>query len=301
MVRKAEQRPQASEPPLRTPPCFEERIFPPQIFAAIFSELCEQGVDKSAALEGTGIASSQLDTHTTRISYQQLDIMSRNALRLSKDPAIALLAGLRMRVTTYGMYGYALMSSATPKEARRFSAQYNRINGPFCDLTISDDGPIIIVALEPIHWPNPSDDVHRFAVEFALSTHLSLLQDRAGQSFRFSRVSLHHDAPSYADAYARRFDCPILFDQSFCGYEYVLEDIPSALADLRTHAMARELCEQLLIEVNQAGGVAADIRRLLIERPRPISGYRFNCRKTTDESARGCGANFKPKVPRIAI
>jgi AraC-like DNA-binding protein len=267
MAGNAKQPHRASEPPLRTPPSYEERIFPPHIFAAIVAELCKQGVDKSAALEGTGIDASQLDAHTTRISYRQLDTIGRNALRLSNDPAIALRAGERMRVTAYGMYGYALMSSATPAQARAFSLRYNRINGPFCDLAVADDGPMIIVTIEPTQWPNPTDDIHRFAVEFSLSTHLTLLRDRVGQAFRFSRVLLHYAAPPHVDAYVRRFECPILFDQRNCGYEYVLEDNPSALADQRTHAMARELCEQLLAEVNQAGGVAADIRRILIEQP----------------------------------
>jgi AraC-like DNA-binding protein len=267
MAGKSKPRRQASEPPLRTRPSYEERIFPPQIFAAIVAELHKQGADRSVALEGTGIDASQLDAHTTRISYRQLDILSRNAMRLSSDPAIALRAGERMRVTAYGMYGYALMSSATPAQARAFSVRYNRINGPFCDLAVSDDGPTIVVTVEPTHWPNPTDDVHRFAVEFSLSTHLTLLRDRAGQAFRFSRVLLHYAAPPHADAYIRRFECPVLFDQRSCGYEYVLEDSPSAFADQRTHAMARELCEQLLVEINQAGGVASDIMRILIEQP----------------------------------
>ena len=59
----------------------------------------------------------------------------------------------------------------------------------------------------------------------------------------------------------------MLFGQRSCGYEYDRDDGPAALADARTHAMALEMCEQLLDEVNRAGGVAADIRRLLIEQP----------------------------------
>ena len=38
-------------------------------------------------------------------------------------------------------------------------------------------------------------------------------------------------------------------------------------ADPITNAMAREMCEKSLAEVNQAEGVAADIRRILVEHP----------------------------------
>jgi AraC-like DNA-binding protein len=258
---------QAAEAPLQSPPSYDQRIFSPHILAAIVAELCGQGIDESVTLEGTGITASQLQAHTTRISYRQLDIVTRNALRLSSDPAIALRAGQRMRVTAYGMYGYALMSSATPADARAFSARYNRIVGPFCDLAISYDGPTVIVTIEPTHWPNPKEEAHHFAVEFALSAHLTIIRDRAGRPFRFSCVTLNYAAPRHADLYERLLECPVLFEQSNCRYEYDRDDSPLPLADPRSHAMAREMCEQLLSEVNHAGGVAADIRRILIEQP----------------------------------
>jgi AraC-like DNA-binding protein len=258
---------QSSELSLRSPPSYEQRIFSPHILAAIVAELCGQGVDASVSLEGTGITASQLHNHTTKISYRQLDMVTRNALRLSNDPAIALRSGLRMHVTAYGMYGYALMSSATPAEAREFSVRYNRIVGPFCDLAISYDGPTVIVAIQPTHWPNPRDEVHCFAIEFALSAHLTIIRDRSSRSFKFSRVTLNYAAPPHVDAYERLLECPVLFEQSNCGYQYGRDDSPLALADLRSHAMAREMCEQLLNEINHAGGIAADIRRILIEQP----------------------------------
>jgi AraC-like DNA-binding protein len=258
---------QSSEPSLRPPASYEQRIFSPPILAAIIAELSTQGIDASVSLEGTGITASQLQAHTTRISYRQLDIVTRNALRLSNDPAVALRAGQRMRVTAYGMYGYALMSSATPAEARAFSARYNRIVGPFCDLAISYDGSTVVVTIEPMHWPNVKEEAHHFAVEFALSAHLTIIRDRTSRPFRFSRVTLNYVAPPYADVYERVLECPVLFEQSNCRYEYDRDDSPLALADPRSHAMAREMCEQLLSEINHAGGVAADIRRILIERP----------------------------------
>lgn len=251
----------------RSPPSFEQRIYSPQSIAAIVAELGRQGVEASAALEGTGLAATQLDAHTTKISYRQLDVAIRNALCLSSDPAIALRAGQRMHITAYGMYGYALLSSATHEEARDFGARYIRIVGPFCDFVVGNKGATGFVTFEPLHWPSPTEDVHRFAIEFALSAHLTTIRDRTGQAFKFSRVLLDYAAPPHAGVYRSLFECPVLFEQRYCGYEHDPVDGPLALADRRTHAMAREMCEQLLSEVNRAGGVAADIRRILIERP----------------------------------
>jgi AraC-like DNA-binding protein len=165
------------------------------------------------------------------------------------------------------MYGYALLSSATHAEARDFAARYIRVVGPFCDFVITNEEAKVVVRFEPLHWPNPTEDVHRFAIEFALSAHQTTTRDRIGPAFRFSRVQVDFAAPPYADVYESVFKCPALFGQRECGYEHERDDGRVALADPRTHAMAREMCEQLLGNVNRAGGVAADIRQILIEHP----------------------------------
>ncbi|MGB3045579.1 MAG: AraC family transcriptional regulator [Xanthobacteraceae bacterium] len=251
----------------KSPPNFEHRMYSPHTIAAVVAELEGQGVDPVQVLEGTGLAAPQLSRHTTKISYRQLDQVIRNAIRLSNDPAMALHAGQRMHITAYGMYGYALLSSATHAEARDFAIRYMRVIGPFCDCALSLDDATISVAFEPMHWPNPTDNIHRFAVEFALSAHLTATRDRIGSHFAFSRVLLDYPPPPYADTYDRIFQCPILFRQPGCSYEHVREDRTVELADPRTHAMAREMCEQLLDEINRTGGIAADIRRILIEQP----------------------------------
>jgi AraC-like DNA-binding protein len=251
----------------RSPPSFEQRIYSPHSIAAIVSELGKEGIPALAALEGTRLTAAQLDSHTTRISYRQLDTVVRSALRLSSDPAIGLHAGQRMHITAYGMFGYALLSSATHAEACDFATRYVRVVGPLCDFIVSSDGATITVTLEPTHWPSPKDEVHRFAVEFALSAHLTATRDRVGQAFRFSRVSLDYPAPPHVDVYNRRFECPVQFREPNCGFESARVEGQLALADSLTHAAARETCSQVLREINRADSVADNIRRLLIEHP----------------------------------
>ncbi|MTV18925.1 MULTISPECIES: AraC family transcriptional regulator [Bradyrhizobium] len=256
-------------PECQLPPDFDQHVYSAQLIAAIIAELGRQQVRSTVALAGTGLTEDQLEAHTTRISYRQIDIVVRNALRLSNEPTVALRAGQRMRVTAHGMYGYALLSSATYHDARAFANRYLRVVGPLCDAKYSYDGAAVVCAFEPLHWPNPTQDVHRFAAEFALSSHLTTMKDLAGESFRFSQISLAYGEPAHASAYQVIFDCPVLFRQRGNEYRYQLSqaDGPVALADSRTHGMAREMCEQVLSEVNHAGGIAADVRRVLIEQP----------------------------------
>jgi AraC-like DNA-binding protein len=246
---------------------FEQRMYSPHSIAAIVAELVHRQHRSEDVLDGTDLSVRQLDNHTTRVSYRQLDRVIRNAQQLSDDPTWALQAGLRMHVTAYGMYGYGLLSSGSQDEAREFAAKYVRVIGPLCDFSVSKGGTTVTVVFNPVHWPDPTSAAHRYAVEFALAAHLTATRDWVGSHYAFSRVRLDYAAPAHANAYRELFQCPVLFEQNECGYEHLRDDASVRLADARTHAMTREICEQLLDEVNKAGGIAADIRRILIEQP----------------------------------
>ena len=253
---------------MRQPP-FEQRIYSPQIIAAVVAELVAEGKPAGVALDGTGLSEEELGIYTTKVSYQQIETVIRNALCLSSAPGIALRSGLRMHVTAYGMYGYALLSSPTYKEALKFSERYIRVHGPLCDIAIAPEGAAMVYRLDVIHWPDPANKLHGFALEFALAAHLTTYRDVVGPEFGFTSVALDYPAPEHARDYDRLFGCPVAFAQGKNEYRYDLAwaDGAAALADERTYTMARAMCEQLLGEVNGAGGVAARVRRCLIEHP----------------------------------
>lgn len=248
---------------------FDQRIYSPQKIAVLVAELAEQGVPARTALEGTGLDADQLQAPSTRVSYRQFDTAFRNALHMSSDPTIALRAGQRMHITAHGIYGYALLSSPTYAEAVDFSARYFRVMGPLTNMACARDDSTVTYTCEPVHWPDPTQSIYRFVVEFALSMHLTVAQDMAGKSFGFCGVRLAYAAPAHAAAYARLFACPVQFGQHSNGLQYDASWLGRSVtfADPITNATAREMCERLLSEVNDAGGIAADIRRVLMEHP----------------------------------
>ena len=259
----------ASEPSQHLPPDFEQHIYSPQKIAACVAELEGQGVTAEAALEGTGLTETQLYAATARVSYRQVDRVLRNALQLTKDSALGLHAGRRMHVTAFGIYGYALLSSATYAEALDFATQHHQVIGPLCDTLFLHDADEVTYVFEPLFWSDPAEDIYRLCVEFAMSTHLTVGRDFHGPSFRFSSIDMVCSAPPAAHASAQQtlFECPVRFEQPRNEVHFDRNWInrPAVLADRTTHAVTRELCEQLSSEVNRGDGIAADIRRILIE------------------------------------
>ena len=108
-------------------PSFEHRIYPAHKVAALVGVLVEKGVLAADALAGSGLGEGRLNAAATRVSYKQMLAVFRNALRLTPDPALALLAGQRMHVTAYGMYGYALLSSPTHADSVDFAVRHHRV------------------------------------------------------------------------------------------------------------------------------------------------------------------------------
>lgn len=253
----------------RSSPAFEQRIYSPQKISAVVAELVEQGSDAAAALDSTGLQEAQLHVPSTRISYRQFDTVFRNALRLSKDPAIALRAGRRMHVTAHGIYGYALLSSPSIQSAIDFSTRYAPVMGPLTDTTPSRRDETMIYTCVPLYWADPAQDIYRFVVEFALSMHLTVARDFAGPSFRFSRVHVGYAAPPHAESYRQLFECPVHFDQptNQLHYDVGWLEQPLSLADPISNATAREVCDKVLLEIEGGGGLARQIRQALLERP----------------------------------
>ena len=253
----------------RAPTSFEHRIYPTYRVAAIVGVLAENGVPAAEALLGSGIADSQLVEPLARISYRQTLTVFRNALRLAPDPAFALLAGQKMHITAFGIYGYALMSSPTHAAAADLSVRYWRATGSVADLEFFQDDHAAIWACTPIFSQDPTEDLYRIALEFEFACQKTVYTDLFGPSFRFSGARVACAAPAHAPLYKSILQCPVRFDQarSELRFDAVRMKDPMVYANPITNAMTRGICEQSLAEVIRSGGVASDIHRILVEHP----------------------------------
>ena len=251
----------------RSPPDFEPRVYGPQRIAAVAATLAEDGVAPAQALAGSGIDEAALHAPTTRVSYAQVATVFRNAVRLARDPTVALRAGAHMRLTAYGIYGYALLSSPTRAESIDFAVKYNRVMGPVADAFYTREGDVEIYRYEMLLSPDPNDALYRFALEFTYSAQLTLCRDLYGNAFNFSALRMVCSAPAHASAYREWFGRPVQFGQENNELQVDaawIERVPR-LPDPVTHAMAGEMCRQFLADLGHAGGTASSVRRALIE------------------------------------
>jgi AraC-like DNA-binding protein len=85
----------------------------------------EHGVGAVRCLAGSGIRPERLEDPFAEIEAAQELIVVRNIVRhLGDIPGIGLEAGRRYRLTAYGIWGYALLSSRTLRSASEFGIRY---------------------------------------------------------------------------------------------------------------------------------------------------------------------------------
>lgn len=247
---------------------FDSRIYGPQRIAAVVETLKSEGIAPSQALAGSGLDEHALYHSATRISYRQVAIVFRNALQLSTNPLLALNAGARMHVTSYGMYGYGLLSSPSHENGLKFSIKYNHVMGPVAGpVDYEHDAGMVTYIYEVFLSSDPYDALYRFAMEFAIAAHFTLARYLYDSSFVFSCVNVAYPEPAHANVYQERFGCPGTFGQQsnrICMDESWLA-MPVRLPDPVTHGMIKEVCHDALVDAPMASGVASRVQRILVE------------------------------------
>lgn len=155
-------------------------IYGPQRISAVVKVLMQDGIPPEKVLEGSGVGVDQLNAANTRVSYGQVSAVFRNAMRLAVDPATALRAGRHMRLTAYGMYGYALLCCPNPKELVNFGTSYQKTMGSIVLIDYEETHDGGVYRYQPLLSSDIRDELYRFTIEFSLSAHLTVCRDVYG-------------------------------------------------------------------------------------------------------------------------
>ena len=251
-----------------------ERIYSAAKVSAIVEALAAEGVSAAAALEGVGVSCDTLNSPTTRVALDQIIECYHNALRLTRDPHFALYLGLKVHVSAYGMYGFALLSGTDFRKIMKAAMRYHRLVAPLAEIAFHEDGERASWSMSPIAHPRIDARMYRFLVELQIGTHWSLMRDVMGRSFVPREIAVTFKAPPDVVSYRAAFGCPVHFN---CPHNKLVFD--TAYLEGRaehgneiTYSAVVKLCESLLAELQLRAGAAGKVREiLLVNLMRPTS------------------------------
>jgi AraC-like DNA-binding protein len=233
--------------------------------AALVDSMGDLGVGPDALFEGTGIAPSAIADPEARISHLQKIALFGNVKRLSPEPAIGLIAGQRQRISDFGVFGYAVLTSATMADAVAFGIKHVRLAGPVLEKSFRIEGDVAmfeghdVIALGPL-LP--------LATEFWFSSIHALIGHVTERPYRGRRLLLPYPAPSYAERYEELLLCPVEFDTGVMQWEFDAAwlSMPLPNANPITAGVCTNFCSRMLEDIGQEHALVKTIREACLNR-----------------------------------
>lgn len=225
----------------------------------------ERGLDEGAVLDGTGLTLADLESPDTESSAGAELQVVRNLVRAAGPASTwGLDAGPRYHLTTFGIWGYALVSAPTVRSAvdigLRFVDLTSALTAPYADLL---DGDLRMVFQDP---PQPAD-VARFIVQRDVAAVQTILEDVVGRGARFRQVTFTHEPPPGShDRYREVFGITPEFGAAVNSvvFDPRVADALLPQADEHTTALAQAQCRDLLERRRSRSGLSGQVRDLVV-------------------------------------
>ena len=252
----------------------DERIHPPYKIATLVAAAAQEGLPAATLLDGTGLDAAALNDVEVKTSSRQVALACRNALAAGASPALPFRMGQAMRVSSYGMYGFALLTFKTAREGMQFAQRFHRLAAPTFTLSLQEQGDEAAWVFGDLLGLDATSALHRFLIEFQLVLQTSLAHDIWQDEVRPSLVTLRHAQPAHHALYVDVLGCPALFSQpqDSARFPAKLLDTELKLHNPLTSSMVHRLCERLLAQAGTPSGLARRVYEILAEQPGQFPG-----------------------------
>lgn len=255
-------------------PSGKAKIYTVAKIAVIVDLLADEGIPAEEALADVSLSLEQLESPATKVSATQVLQSYRNAVKLSRNAEFAYHAGSKSCVSTYGIYGFAILSCPDFRETMAFATAYHQLATPLMNVDFREEGRAAVWIVTPAPYLELDDVLYKFVVDFQMAVHLSLHRNIMGPTFKPALVDYALERTQGAGSGTAFFDCPVAYGKPENRFAFDADwlDRRPDFANKLAHAELRQLCNGLLKEFALSAGVAGEVRQLILSNlPRPIS------------------------------
>ena len=226
------------------------------------------GIRLADCLRTTGITIHQLNDNNAEVSAQQELSLIANIIQAQGHyrADFGLEAGRRYHLSSYGIWGFALISSPTLREAIHLGLRYVDLTFAFHQVTLEEANEDARLILDGQAIPTLC---RQFLVDRDMSAIMTMVEDLFNTSPPLLAVTFTHAAPADISPYQQRFGLTPLFNQTENSVKFA-----GQLLDLtipQSNPAIVEMCEsQCKARRQQRSGVAAKVRDILLTQPQHI-------------------------------
>ncbi|MFN0187030.1 MAG: AraC family transcriptional regulator [Aquabacterium sp.] len=257
--------------PLVLPSGWAEPRYSPVKIAAVADAVAEVGITAAHLLHRTGLQPLQLQDPDTLTSTAQLYTALTRAANLDPRPDLGL------RISSYGMYGYALLCAPTLRAGLELSQRYHALANPLVPIRAMVTGDLVAWVFprrSELALPDLDERLYRVLIQMQMAIHVTLARDAMGDWCSPGRALLDFPRDGIAGALHEALDCPVSFDQPRAELHYPAAwlDRSPQLASALTAAQTSRTCAQLLEAMEDGTSLSRRVYRELMRTPGRFPG-----------------------------
>jgi AraC-like DNA-binding protein len=242
-----------------------ETVELPGSYAYELVSLCARwNVGAGALLDGTGLTVQTLRDPSTRLSLPTCAALVTRARSLTREPALAFMMGLQMRLSWHGFLGFAAMTAGTVREALEIAEHFSLTRTSAFGLSSYVEGDTASLVLEE---RAELGELREFAVITLLVGIAQIARDATGRGLR-GVAECAFPAPAYA---ARVLDrageqrASMVFGRASHRLVFPAStlDLPIVTADPVAMQLARAQCDRELATLAEGGSFVGRVRALI--------------------------------------
>lgn len=264
---------------------------PAFLIRSLVATLTDFGLEASRLTAGLGLSMEDLADPACRVSFRQGREAVLRAMKMAKGKALGLETGIREKITSVGLVGYAMLTANTVGDAVKLGLDLQKDTGSMLefDTRVSPEG-VVVTAASRFHDP----DIYVFLVEEAFASFMGIATGLVGEGFKPYRVDLAYPAPAHADVYQRVFGCPVRFGQIENAFVYdpAWYKRPLVTADPFSHRHLLEFMAYNRARSREAAEIIESVERVLRQK--------LHSRNHISEVARALGMSERTLRRRLA-
>lgn len=244
----------------------EESVIASNYAALLLRQTRSCGLDDAEVLASTQLEAAALEGGMRTINGRQFLQMLKNVSGLIDDSAFPVRYGMSMSIATHGIMGYALLASATGRDAFDLALRYYKTVFSIMNIQAEEeDGQVHFV----FDFEIDTDDLKPFLIDGVFAGMLSVSRFVLGLPALPCTVQFRDERPPHAELYDRIFG---IRPQYNCQRDEIIVDrnlleVPLPTHDPQTRKMAEAQCQQVLESMEQFCSLPEKIKKIIKSNP----------------------------------
>jgi len=164
----------------------DDTLHPVAISQVMLNFAQRNGIDQQTCLLGTGISEAELCSGEGLVTRtQEMRLIENLMLALPEEGVGGFELGLQYNLATFGVWGFALRTCKTLRDAVALGLRYLPLSTAYCRITVCEGGEAFGVVFDP----DPiSPHLRQFLLERDMATAVNLVREITLQGVEFKGV-----------------------------------------------------------------------------------------------------------------